>query len=801
MRREIPARRAALLVTFTLTVAGCAPGAPEDPSEGAEGTPHALEGALLPDIVVRESDLHTNYLDVVSVPGRTLLRLSNGTANIGAGKLYLYGVMPPNPDGTQTVMQRIFNASGEFEDRTAGSFTYHPSHSHVHFDGWASYRVRQILPDDGVGDIVAEGAKTSFCILDLGIYSSALPNFDTDGEFHSCGSSIQGLSVGWVDTYGAGLEGQSIDITGIPDGVYWLESVVDPLDKVLESDETNNAARIKVTIGAPPLGQDAYEPNDSVMETTAQAVGGLTSPNLGPVDPARTVSGVNIHDANDVDWYRFYANDVGAAGDLVRLTHQAVQGDLDLELRDANGALVASSEGTGDVEQISLEGQPEGYYYAVVRGKGGATSPAYELFLDPPVNQPPTLTFIAPGPGNTDVVHAIDTFNATWTVSDPEGDSTWVSLWLNTQPTLDGQQVFLETSLMTPGEEGFHVVNTSYVGEGTYWVYAEVTDGGTTVGVWSPGTLSFIPNPVCAHPLCQQGAKLNAAVCDPCAAQICAVDSYCCTTAWDSICVGEVASICQLPCPSTAAVDLGVASRGARVVVTGAGLLGASSVTIGGVEQAFTVDSATSLTIPSVADGTPVGQQSLLVTTPLGVSPPYAVTVIDLVINEVDSDQSGTDTLEFIELATGVPGVSLAGYTLVFFNGSTDAAYKVIDLSGVIAGEGGLALIGNPGVVPAPQKTFANNGLQNGADAVALYQGPFANAGAVSQEGLIDALVYDTNDADDAGLLVLTLDGVQANESAIARSLKRCGGGRRLGARFVSATSPSPGAANAVLCP
>lgn len=782
-------------------VAGCAPGSPTDPDEGAEDHPLALEGALLPDIVVRESDLHTNYLDVVSVPGRTLLRLSNGTANVGQGKLHLYGVNPANADGSQTVMQRIFNAQGEYEDRVAGSFTYHPSHSHVHFDGWASYRIRQILPGDGVGDIVAQGEKTSFCILDLGIYSSALPNFDPDGEFHSCGSTIQGLSVGWIDTYGAGLSGQSIDVTGVPAGTYWLESVVDPLDRVLESDETNNAARIKVTLGAPPLGQDAFEPNNGASETSSQVVGGLNSPNLGPVNPSRTVTGVNIHDANDVDWYRFYANATGAAGDLVRLDHEVAQGDLDLELRDASGNLIASSEGTTNEELLSLEGRSEGWYYAVVRGKNGATNPAYQLTLDPPANQPPSLTITAPGPGNTNVVHAIETFNATWTASDPEGDDAWVTLWLNDAKVLDGTQVLLETSRYTPAAEGFHIVNTSYVPEGTYWVYAEITDGGTTVGVWSEGTLSFIPNPVCAHPLCQQGAKLNPAACDPCVAQICAVDSYCCSTAWDSICVGEVASVCALTCPSATAVDPGVAARGARVVVTGAGLAGASGVTIGGVEQAFVADSPTSITIPMVADGTPVGAQSLLVTTPLGTSAPFSITVIDLLVNELDSDQTSTDTLEFIELSTGVPNAPLSGYSLVFFNGGNDKAYYVVDLAGVVSDANGLAVIGNPGVSPAPQKTFPNNILQNGADAVALYQGTLALNASVTTTGLIDALVYDTNDADDAGLLALTTDNVQVNESTISRSLKRCGAGRRLGGRFVSTTVPSPGAANGVTCP
>ena len=48
----------------------------------------------------------------------------------------------------------------------------------------------------------------------------------------------------------------------------------------------------------------------------------------------------------------------------------------------------------------------------------------------------------------------------------------------------------------------------------------------------------------CAHNMCSEGEVLEAS-CDTCAASICAVDSYCCDTAWDSICVDEVASVCN----------------------------------------------------------------------------------------------------------------------------------------------------------------------------------------------------------------------------------------------------------------
>jgi hypothetical protein len=51
----------------------------------------------------------------------------------------------------------------------------------------------------------------------------------------------------------------------------------------------------------------------------------------------------------------------------------------------------------------------------------------------------------------------------------------------------------------------------------------------------------------CSHPICSSGAKLTSG-CDSCATSICAKDPYCCSTAWDSICVGEVGSVCGQGC-------------------------------------------------------------------------------------------------------------------------------------------------------------------------------------------------------------------------------------------------------------
>jgi hypothetical protein len=51
----------------------------------------------------------------------------------------------------------------------------------------------------------------------------------------------------------------------------------------------------------------------------------------------------------------------------------------------------------------------------------------------------------------------------------------------------------------------------------------------------------------CAHPICSTGGALTES-CDPCAQQVCAADSFCCNGSWDSICVGEVASVCHQTC-------------------------------------------------------------------------------------------------------------------------------------------------------------------------------------------------------------------------------------------------------------
>jgi hypothetical protein len=56
------------------------------------------------------------------------------------------------------------------------------------------------------------------------------------------------MSVGWGDTYRYYLFGQSIDISALPDGVYDLEIRIDPKNKIVEKDDSDNASSVRIQL-------------------------------------------------------------------------------------------------------------------------------------------------------------------------------------------------------------------------------------------------------------------------------------------------------------------------------------------------------------------------------------------------------------------------------------------------------------------------------------------------------------------------------------------------------------------------
>ena len=136
-----------------------------------------------------------------------------------------------------------------------GLFSWHPAHGHYHFEDFALYQLRTLraggAPEMRKRGLVATSGKVSFCIIDVeqeesrgALYTLPYP------LYYSCiaGFSMQGISPGWKDIYSRSTPGQQIPLDGIEDGEYALISIVDPLDRLLETDDTDNTALTQIRL-------------------------------------------------------------------------------------------------------------------------------------------------------------------------------------------------------------------------------------------------------------------------------------------------------------------------------------------------------------------------------------------------------------------------------------------------------------------------------------------------------------------------------------------------------------------------
>ena len=176
------------------------------------------------------------------------LRFDGIVANNGSGPLEVsYRV-----DGSETLAsayQRIFDGLGGHSDRFATRSEFHPTHAHFHI---ADFYLARLWSASTRGRVrgeepVARGDKSGFCPEDSEAVDKDAPAerqtryacFGEDDRFEP-GGQVVGISAGWMDIYSANLPDQFVEISGVPDGYYVLQMVIDPNDVFEESDETNN---------------------------------------------------------------------------------------------------------------------------------------------------------------------------------------------------------------------------------------------------------------------------------------------------------------------------------------------------------------------------------------------------------------------------------------------------------------------------------------------------------------------------------------------------------------------------------
>ena len=188
---------------------------------------------LLPDLV----PLPARDLRLERVDDRILLRFSTTYYNQGRGTAELRA--DPSTRGIRAdierdVLQRVYQADGGFYDKKVGTFLWHQEHLHYHFADFISYDL-EAVDAPGHPDLSGNLVKSTYCLRDVSRVYVDIPNIPEEAGYKICGKELQGVSVGWGDTYYHDYPGQSLDISSLSSGTYKLTFVANPelaLDEV-----------------------------------------------------------------------------------------------------------------------------------------------------------------------------------------------------------------------------------------------------------------------------------------------------------------------------------------------------------------------------------------------------------------------------------------------------------------------------------------------------------------------------------------------------------------------------------------
>jgi hypothetical protein len=222
----------------------------------AAKAPLVAAAPLGPSVPILRPNLVTLPIGDLSIDredGVRLLRFANVIGNRGPGVLELFPVADDcdgngDPQDDRSAYQRLYadtNGNGVFDrgvdqaaaERFVGCMFLHPEHDHWHLEDFARYVLSKPKDDR----VVALSDKVSFCVRDSIASWQGLPGAPGVSYYRECTQDgTTGMSVGWADLYGADLFGQSIDMTGVPNGRYCLTSIADPSRRISERRDDDN---------------------------------------------------------------------------------------------------------------------------------------------------------------------------------------------------------------------------------------------------------------------------------------------------------------------------------------------------------------------------------------------------------------------------------------------------------------------------------------------------------------------------------------------------------------------------------
>jgi hypothetical protein len=184
------------------------------------------------------------------------LGFRSAVRNLGTGPLIVTGRRPARATRTMSVDQVIERSGAPHAVVEAvGRLRYlrSPDHEHWHYLGFERYELRR---PTGSASLVSD-RKTGFCLGDrYRVRGRRLPARPASPVYtERCGlgrthllALTEGISVGYGDDYEPTLEGQSVRLTGLPDGRYVLVHRVNVDRRLRESNYANNAASMLVSL-------------------------------------------------------------------------------------------------------------------------------------------------------------------------------------------------------------------------------------------------------------------------------------------------------------------------------------------------------------------------------------------------------------------------------------------------------------------------------------------------------------------------------------------------------------------------
>jgi hypothetical protein len=221
--------------------------------------PAAAAEPVLPDLY-EETPYNLEVEQYGSGPG-AVYHLGFGATvfNFGRGPLRVDGSRASTGEPEMVASQVVTNSDGStstYDDIGRMRYVDSVTHRHWHYLRFNTYALRTVS-----GKLARPDQKTGFCLGDRVIAHDweTLPGQPAEAVFNGgCGydepgllSVSEGISPNYGDPYEAQVEGQFVDLTNVPAGRYQLVHHVNENRALRESDYSNNAASLLLSVEWP----------------------------------------------------------------------------------------------------------------------------------------------------------------------------------------------------------------------------------------------------------------------------------------------------------------------------------------------------------------------------------------------------------------------------------------------------------------------------------------------------------------------------------------------------------------------